>query len=345
MKLFDDNGYINIPAIVNTKLPFLILIGGRATGKTYGALSYCLDHNKKFILMRRTQSQIDLINKPEFSPFKAITRDTGRDIMVKPISKYNAAFYDVKESADGEYYAAGPALGYSMALSTVSNLRGFDASDCELLCYDEFIPEKHERPIKNEGACFLNAYETINRNRELSGRDPLQALLIANSNDIGAPLLITLGLIPKIEKMIAKGQRYTLDYDRGIGIFLISDSEILRQKADTALYRLSAGTDFSDMALKNQFDDLKHNSVNPQPINEYRPICTLGEITFYKHKSERRYYCTTLRLGSPETFTSSSTDIKRFCRKYGFIWAAYMKDLIFFESITAEVLYKNYMKC
>ena len=344
MKLFTDDGYINMESIINTKLTFIIIVGGRASGKTYGALKYCLDHDKKFILMRRTQSQIDLISKPEFSPFRSISLDTGRDIMVKSITKYNGAFYDVKQDPEtGEYYASGPALGYSMALSTVSNLRGFDASDCEILVFDEFIKEPHEKPIRDEGQAFLNAYETINRNRELKGFPALQCVMLANSNDIGNPLFITLGLIGKVEKMIAKGQRYSLDYDRGLGLFLISDSEILRQKKDTALYRMAGEGDFADMALGNQFSDLKYNSVCPQPIAEYKPICTLGEITFYKHKSEKRFYCSTLRLGSPDTYTSSETDIKRWCRKYNYLWTAYMKDLIYFEDITAEVIFKHYV--
>ena len=343
MKLFTDDGYLNMETIINTKLPLIIVIGGRACGKTYGALKYPLEHNKKFILMRRTQSQIDLISKPEFSPFRSITLDTGRDIMVKPITKYNSAFYDVKETDQGDFLPSGPALGYSMALSTVSNLRGFDASDCEILIFDEFIKEKHEKPIREEGQAFLNAYETINRNRELKGFPPLQAVLLANSNDIGAPLLITLGLIGKIEKMINKGQKYSLDYERGIGIFLISDSEILRQKKDTALYKMAGDGDFAEMALSNQFSELKYNSVCPQPISEYRPICTLGEITFYKHKSERRYYCSTLRLGSPDTYAASETDIKRWCRKYNYIWTAYMKNLIYFEDVTAEVIFNHYV--
>lgn len=344
MKLFTDNGYLDMHAIIETGLPFIIVVGGRATGKTYGTLKDCLDYNRKFILMRRTQSQIDLINKPDFSPFKAITNDTGREIMVKPISKYNAAFYDVKENVEtGDYYASGPALGYSMALSTVSNLRGFDASDCEILVWDEFIPEKHEKKLREEGSAFLNAVETIGRNRELKGQPPLQCVLLSNANDIGNPIFVTLGLISKVETMIRKGQTYSLDYKRGIGIFLISDSEILRQKADTSLYKLARGTDFSEMALGNQFSELKYNSVSPQPIKEYKPIVTLGEITFYRHKTERRYYCSTMKLGSPDTFTASDTDIKRFCRKYGFIWEAYMKDLIDFEDITAEVIYNHYM--
>jgi hypothetical protein len=40
-------------------------------------------------------------------------------------------------------------IGYTCALSTLSNMRGFDASDIQLLICDEFIPEKHERLLKN----------------------------------------------------------------------------------------------------------------------------------------------------------------------------------------------------
>ena len=37
------------------------------------------------------------------------------------------------------------------------------------IIFAEFIPEAHERLIKNEAAALFNFYETINRNRELDG--------------------------------------------------------------------------------------------------------------------------------------------------------------------------------
>lgn len=341
MKVFTDSGYINIDAIAGTKLPFIFIIGGRGTGKTYGAIGHILEHGKKFIYMRRTQSQIDLLNRPEFSPFKSYAADHSLEILTKPVTKYNAAFYYGKEDDEGNMIPSGPSIGYSMALSTISNLRGFDASEIEIILFDEFIKEPHEKPIREEGQAFLNAYETMNRNRELQGKPPIQCLFLANSNEIGNPLFITLGLIPKVEKMILKNQLYSLDYERGIGIFLINDSKILDLKRDTALYKMAGGGDFADMALKNQFAEMKHNSVKPQPIKEYIPVCTLGALTFYKHKSERLYYCSTLRLGSPESFADTQTDIKRFCRKYKYLWSAYMQNTMYFEDISCEVLFKS----
>ena len=224
MKVFTDDEYINMHDIIGTKLPFIIIVGARATGKTYGALKDVLDTGKKFVYMRNTQEQANLVSKNEFSPFKSISNDTGIEVISRPISKYNAAFYRAKETEQGEIVPAGPAIGYTMALSTVSNIRGFDASDIDILLWDEFIPEQHEKKIKNMGDAFLNAYETMNRNRELLGRDPLQAVLMANANDLANPVFMSLRIINKVEHMMRKGQVYSLDYERGIGIFLIGNS-------------------------------------------------------------------------------------------------------------------------
>ena len=343
MKIFTDEGYLNMKAIIDTKLSFIIIVGARAVGKTYGALSYALETGRKFIYMRNTQEQANLISKNEFSPFKSITRDTGIEIITKPISKYNAAFYKAKENEQGELLASGPAIGYTMALSTVSNIRGFDASDVELLFWDEFCPEVHEKKIKNMGDGFLNAYETINRNRELKNCEPLQAILMANANDLANPVFMSLRIINKVEHMMRKGQVYSLDYERGIGIFLIGNSEISKRKQNTALYRLTSGSDYGAMALANEFAEIRHGSINPQPIKEYIPIATIGEITFYKHKNNKMYYCTTMKVGTPREYEPNDTGIKRFARDHSYIYRAYMKNNIYFEDTTAEVIYKSYM--
>lgn len=344
MNLYDENGYLRIDLILRTKLPFLFVCGGRATGKTYGSLKYVIENDVKFILMRRTQSQLDLINKPEFSPFKAVCSDIGIDIGSVSLSKYNVGFYRMEISDQGKALPVGEPLGYSMALSTISNMRGFDASDVKLLIYDEFIPERHERPIKNEGAAFLNAIETIGRNRELKGEDPLQVLCLANANDLGNPIFQEMGLIGKAEAMKRKGQTMSLDYQRGIGLFLLDDSPISEKKRQTALYKAAEASEFEQMALDNDFAEMKTDSVRVLPLKEFTVICTLGELCFYKHKSEKGlYYCSMLTVGTPEIYTSSETDIKRWCRKYPYIWAAYMRNKLVFESVTCEVVFNHYV--
>ena len=118
-------------------------------------------------------------------------------------------------------------LGYTAALSTISNMRGFDASDVEMLIYDEFIPEKHERTLKHEATAFLNAYETINRNREMQGKKPLQVLALANAMDLANPIFLELGIVNNIERMLDKGRsNIYLDRDRGLLVAICSNSPI-----------------------------------------------------------------------------------------------------------------------
>ena len=344
MQIYNKEGYFEVGNVLKTKLPFLFVVGGRGTGKTFSSLKYVIEHNIKFIFLRRTQSQVDLLNKQEFSPFTPIANYLGLNIVSVPLSKYNVGFYKAEVSEEGKLSPVGPCLGYSMALSTISNLRGFSAEDVELMIFDEFIPERHERPIKEEASALFNAYETINRNRELQGRDPLQLVCLSNSNEAGNPVFTELKLISKVELMTKKGQIYSLDYDRGIGIFMLDNSRISKEKQDTALYRATKGSEFEQMALFNEFEEFKTDLIRPMPIKEYKPICSVGEITFYKHKSDGTYYCTTMKFGDPESYGADQTDRKRWYRKYNFLWTAYMRNKIYFEDATSEIIFNKYLK-
>ena len=275
--------------ILKTKLPFIFIIGGRGTGKTFGALKYVLEHNIKFVFLRRTQTQVDLIAKQEFSPLKPVADYLHIDVVSVPLTKYNVGFYKAITNDEGKLSPIGECLGYSMALSTVSNLRGF-SSDVQCILYDEFIPERHERPIKEEASALWNCYETLNRNRELDQKPPIQLVCMANSNDAGNAVFTDLKLISKVESMKLKGQSYSLDYNRGIGIFMPDNSRISRAKKETALYKLTAGSDFEQMALANEFDDFRYrDNIKSMPLKEFKPLCIVGELGIYKHKSQNTY--------------------------------------------------------
>ena len=343
MTLYDENGYFDLERVLQTKLPFLWVVGGRGVGKTFSSLKYCITHNKKFILLRRTQAQVDLIGKQEFSPLTPVANYLHMDIVSQSLSKYNVGFYKAVVSDEGKLSPVGECLGYAMALSTFSNIRGFDASSVDLIIFDEFIPERHERPIKEEAAALWNCYETVNRNRELDGRPPVQLVGLANSNDAGNAIFESLGIISKVENMKKKGQVYSLDYNRGYGIFMLDASFISRKKQETALYKLTSGTDFEQMALFNEFDDFKHqDNIKSMPISEYKPLCKAGELCFYKHKSRQEYYCSLTKTGVMDEYTSSDKDLMRWKRKHSYLWIAYLKNIIIFESSTCEIIFNKY---
>lgn len=344
IELYDELGYVNIPAILHAGYPFNIIFGGRGTGKTYGALLYALNSDRKFMLMRRTQKQADKINNPQLSPFKSVCNDHPEfRIITKKLDDIGAV-YDYELDEDGRIVTNDSPRGYTCALSTISNLRGFDASDVDLIIYDEFIPERHEKNLRDEGDAILNAYETINRNRELNGKKPVQFLALANSNRIDNPLFETLSLVNIAQEMADRRRApvYT-NRDKGLLFISLDASPISRKKKETALYKLTSGSDFEAMALDNRFTGVSFDNVRAANLNEFRPVVTVGEITIYKHKSDSRYHVAFHRSGSVRQYGIDETDLKRFRSAYANIWFRYIeRNNVTFENAAALVLFEKY---
>lgn len=339
MRLFDDSGYLDMGSIITSGYPFIFIVGGRGIGKTYGALKYVYESGVFFMYMRRTQSQIELVNKVQFNPFNAINEDTGSNVQPRPFTKYNSVF---EKDADSE---SPQPVGYTAALSTMANMRSFDASAVKVLLYDEFIPEKHERPIKYEGTALLNAYESINRNRELKGRPPLIMCCMANAMDLANAVFIELGLVNIATKMNERGQRVYKDRKRGLLLINLDITPIGEKKQNTALYNLAgSGSEFSRMALDNDYSFEEIGRIKPQPLREYVPLVKVGEITVYQHKAERRYYIAEHKSGAPEEYGSGQADIARYKKRYYYLWTAYLDDDIYFQNYLTQVLFEKYTK-
>lgn len=335
MKVYSENGYLNIRDILNEGYPFNFIVGGRGTGKTYSSLKTLYEDKKKFMLMRRTQTEADLISKPEFSVFKPLNNDYNWDVRAERISKYNSAFYEMHGDLKEQ-------IGYTCALSTIANMRGFDASDVEVLIYDEFIPEKHVRLLKDEASALFNAYETMNRNREFTGKPPIQMVCLANSNEIANPLFAELKLIRIADKMQTSGQMRYTDDSRGIQLLMLNRSPISKKKENTALYRLTKDSEYSNMAIGNTFHvDREH--ICSHPLNEFSPVCKIGELCIYKHKSERLLYATTHESGVfNKQYGTTSSDKSYYRMIYKSHWHMYISGRMDFEDLVSEKIFQTY---
>lgn len=344
MKLYTDAGWLDVPEILRQGYPFTFVTGGRGTGKTYGALLYARQRSApmhRFMLLRRTQAQVELISKPEFSPFKAIDAGSGTVTVTQPLTKYTSGFYNGQEQDDGSIKPYGPLLGYTAALSTFSNLRGFDASDVDLVIFDEFIPQAQERPIKQEADALWNAVESISRNREITGRDPVQLLCMANANTLGNPIFLDLQLVSVAERMRSKGKEVWTDDKRGILLIILQQSPVSEAKRETSLYRLQQDSEFARMALNNDFSYEERGDIGRLPLKELVPVVAVGEICVYRRKAGG-YYVSGHKSGSPESFGTGSNELARFKRKYNWLWSAYMNRKITFEQYLQEVLFNKY---
>ena len=329
-KIYTKAGWVNWEYIINQNASFTMIVGPRGTGKTYGLFKWLLQHNQKFIYLRRLKSQLDQCGKTEGNPFKKLNTDLNMNVV--PYSAGGVISFRHNDKA-GDVAAVG------VALSVVANIRGIDFSDIDYIVFDEFIASDGERPIKNEFAAFLNFYETVNRNRELEGKRPVQCFMLGNANRLSNPYFSAWHLMKTALRMIKGNQMVCRSADKTMLLVLLLQSPISEQKADTVLYQ-NATSDFINMALDNAFrtDETK---IKSEPLSEYVHIVSVGDIGIYKHKSERKYYVSNT-VNNNVYYDSFGIGLKMFQQDFYLLRVYYLINKnIWFETYECEILFRE----
>lgn len=349
MNLYLNNGYADMHSIMSWPYPFVFVVGGRGTGKTYGACRELLQLPKgnKFLFLRRTAEECDMIAATDFSPFQPVINDSpdlgelvsGNIPHVKSI--YGAWWGERDE--DGILKPVGAPIGYYGALTTIHKTRGFYMSDVTVMLYDEFIPESHVHAIRAEGEAFLNAVETIGRNRELKGLPPLKVVCLSNANKLASPIFQALGILDRVDKMVMRGQSQCLLPERGIAVIRLQDSAISAAKAGTALYKAAASGDFKSMALDNDYDSNTYLYVRREPIEEYRLIAEYDDdIYIYRHKAKVWFYVSRHKRGTTKRrYTSDEMGRKRMKRELFPFFDAWLHGNVSFEDYYCKHVLTN----
>lgn len=329
-KIYDENGWVNWDYILNQPATFIPVVGARGVGKTYGLFKKLVKEGKKFIYLRRLKSQLDQCAKTEGNPFKKLNTDLSREIL--PYSTGGIITFRNEDKA-GDVVAVG------VALSVVANVRGIDFSDYDYIVFDEFIASSGERPIKNEFSAFLNFYETVNRNRELEGKQAVKCLMLGNANTLINPYFSAWHFMKTAVRMIAGKQMVWRSGDNTRMVIFLLDSPISNKKADTALYQ-NATNDFLEMALDNAFKTDETN-IRSEPLSEYIHIVSVGEIGIYKHKSERKYYVSNTQ-GKKPYYDSFGISLKMFQQDFYLLRVHYMVSKnVWFESFECEIIFRE----
>lgn len=292
INIYDKNGYINYDLIYKTYNPVtLIILGARGIGKTYGALNYLTSHNYKFILARRTANEREFIRDIEFNPLSALVNDGLLKDFYIDSGKYSDK-YIYLESENKTPFAV------SISIATASKVRGIDGRSLTHIFYDEFIKDNNEKSLKDEAGGLFQLMETIGRNRELEGKDPLKMILCANSNNIFNPICDSLKLTDIILDMRDKGKEQRYIKSKDILIIDIKKSPISKQKSETYLYKLTKGTDFYNMAIENKFfNDVSYMLGSPYPLREFKPFAEVKGVHILRHSSNRLLYVTAKNRG------------------------------------------------
>jgi hypothetical protein len=123
---------------------------------------------------------------------------------------------------------------------------------------------------------------------------------LANATNLSNPIFDELGLVNKAAKMQRTGRECSIMSDKGIALYILNASPISDRKKDTALYKLTKGSDFYGMAIDNSFS-IQTDMIKSVNIKEYKPIIKCENLTIYRHKSGGGYYITTFTSGAVET--------------------------------------------
>ena len=317
-------------------MPFQVYIGGRGIGKSYSALrNLAIDFppQEKWIYMRRTGKEIEGCATEFGNPFKTVNKDFGTLIVPESGGKSAAQFYYDESDEDNPRL-----VGYGVALSTFAGLRSMDLSDVTVTVFDEFIPERQVKRIKAEGEALLNFYETVNRNRELQGREPLRLILLANALDLANPILETLNIIGELENMISHNEHRRTIPERGLYIERVGAVGVTSAKRHTALYKL-ANSDFVEDTLNADFlsadlSTIKRN-VN---LKEYKPLFRFGGYVVFK--SSTSFHVCWSNVSVAKNFPESAgIKVRTFFAPTYRVARAYGN--ITFESYTTQVFFDD----
>lgn len=341
-----SRGYLNIPWIISLPADVFLIIGGRGTGKTYGFLKEWISRKWSCIFLRRLGTQLDIVKKNEYSPFVKLNKDNAwQTFLYNEGKNITGIYHHYTEDDKGKQSPAGFRYGFMSALNVFQNVRGFDGSDYDYIIYDEFIPQRNERLLKGEADAIFNMYETCNRNRELEGQKPMKLFCLSNSDDITHPLLMQLKVVKQLEKMHRTGKEVYIDQERRLCVIYLQHSPISAAKQNkTVIGRLTKGTTFGGMAYENTFDEDMCTNIKSENLQEYKPVCTVGECTIYKHKSKRHYYVSAHTMGSPVEYSIHYASLERFRRQESSIIEAYFDGHILYEDYYLESLLSKYVR-
>ena len=336
--LYDEDGWINILEIAKLKKWLNVIIGPRQVGKTYGTLKLMLDEDLYFLYMRRTIKEFEMMeHDPDLNPFLKMEREGYHvDIVTKGKNRL-IGHVDVNE----EKTKITRKIASGMTLEEVASVRGFSGDRFSDLVFDEFIPEHIVRKRQGEGVAFLNAYVTINGNRELEGRPPLRCWLLANSNDLTSPILSELGLTGEVERLIRTGKEYTIK--DGFFLALTKSEKIIEKRKDTALMKHLKGKGrFYEMAMENQFAYNDLSQIQSMSNKGMKCLFQFGNI--YVYDNGEIYYCCRIRGNTRRVYDNTSSGSRKCQLEFPYIRAMYAVGYVRFDSMATMSEFKNFFK-
>ena len=187
--------YWLINKILATKADFMLVIGQRGNGKTFGVLKYFLEQYKKsgkrFAYLRRWDEDIKAYRMEQlFAPFRNVIDEVfGEEFTIE---YKNHKFYLVNGNGTKV-----DTLGYVLSVSSSAHTKSISYTNLGYILYDEFIRMTGEQELKDEMSRFDNTLSTLIR----GDNNNVKVFMLANTVSKYSPFFLRFGIdINKIEQ-------------------------------------------------------------------------------------------------------------------------------------------------
>lgn len=336
--LYLPEGWLNFEYIDSVPAWLIIILGKRQVGKTYGALQTMLKENYYHILLRRTTAELDTITaSSDLNPYKIFEPEFHVGLFKQAKKLCRICDYILDE--EGKAFPTDQ-RGIATSLAEIAHIRGFNGAAFTDLILDEAVPEKGVVTRRTEGEAFLNAYVTINGNRELEGKKPLRAWLLANTNRIDSPILESLNLVDDILYMRRKGKEELLT-DRGVYILQPDSIKISEARAETALMKqVSHKSDFYGMAMENEFSYDMSPYIKTLSIKGMQPCWVYDNMLFCWQYPKGYYICRAPFKGGFR-YEGSRTGREQLSMEWNILKQYYYAGMILFSDLRTLSIFKN----
>ena len=99
------------------------------------------------------------------------------------------------------------------------------------------------------------------------------------------------------------------------------------------------------MAIGNKFSYNDTSEVRSENLNQYKPVAQLGEMVFYRHKSEKGFwYVSFHKSGNIPYYNLDTLGARRFKRDMTGFFRAYLNQKVSFENYTLKSMLDNTYK-
>ena len=350
--LYTPDGWLNVEGIAQIpSLWLIVIVGARQVGKTYGILKHIMtDKTRHTLYLRRTGDELEMVSTyRDLNPFLPLA-DEGIEADIQRLTKkvYHFGLSRVvdEEKKNGDIVPKTEIYeerGLGLALSTIAQMRGFNGSLFTDIFFDEFIPEKVVMKRKGEGDALLNAYTTVNGNRELKGKPPLKMWLAANAFDISSPILAALNLTNAVVEMSRAGEEYRI-IDGGVFLCIPRSQAIITQRKQTAmlsyLSNKTGASDFYETAVNNSFAYDSLDLIRPKPLKGFKPYAAFGNMYIWANNSS--FYVCRSRHNCNAQYGKSAEDKVRAQMDYVKMKERYFRGVITFSDAELLLEFRTY---